>query len=171
VKNLPHGGLKTWQLNGKLGMLFGVFGEVQQLLADQIIQCVFQAESPPDGAGGRALLSPNLVILHDGDYTIYLEGKQAVKMTGLSCHRFRSNEVRLWLSVIAYNLGNLWRRIALLPLRIVSQCREQARRMYYGAVFEIKSLLALVVSVGPESKGKDFVAPAGGGVARPASSE
>ena len=35
------------------------------------------------------------------------EGKQAVKMTRLSCHRFRSNEVRLWLSVIAYNLGNL----------------------------------------------------------------
>ena len=33
------------------------------------------------------------------------EGKQAVKMTRLSCHRFRSNEVRLWLSLIAYNLG------------------------------------------------------------------
>jgi hypothetical protein len=29
------------------------------------------------------------------------EGKQAVKMTRLSCHRFRSNEVRLWLSVMA----------------------------------------------------------------------
>ena len=41
------------------------------------------------------------------------EGKQAVKMTRLSCHRFRANEVRLWLSVIAYNLGNLWRRLAL----------------------------------------------------------
>ena len=34
-------------------------------------------------------------------------------MTRLSCHRFRSNEMRLWLSVIAYNLGNLWRRLAL----------------------------------------------------------
>ena len=45
------------------------------------------------------------------------EGKQAVKMTRLSCHRFRSNEVRLWLSVIAYNLGNLWRRLGL-PLRV-----------------------------------------------------
>jgi Transposase DDE domain group 1 len=45
------------------------------------------------------------------------EGKQAVKMTRLSCHRFRSNEVRLWLSVIAYNLGNLWWRLAL-PLRV-----------------------------------------------------
>ena len=45
------------------------------------------------------------------------EGKQAVKMTRLSCHRFRSNEVRLWLSVIAYNLGNLWRHL-VLPKRI-----------------------------------------------------
>jgi hypothetical protein len=43
------------------------------------------------------------------------EGKQAVKMTRLSCHRFRSNEVRLWLSLIAYNLGNLWRRLVLPP--------------------------------------------------------
>jgi len=43
------------------------------------------------------------------------EGKQAVAMTRLSCHRFRANEVRLWLSVIAYNLGNLWRRLALPP--------------------------------------------------------
>ena len=45
------------------------------------------------------------------------EGKLAVKMTRLSCHRFRANEVRLWLSVIAYNLGNLWRRLGL-PKRI-----------------------------------------------------
>ena len=45
------------------------------------------------------------------------EGKQAVKMTRLSCHRFRSNEVRLWLSLIACNLGNLWRRL-VLPRRI-----------------------------------------------------
>lgn len=34
------------------------------------------------------------------------EGKQA-----------RSNEVRLWLSLIAYSFGNLWRRLAL-PSRI-----------------------------------------------------
>jgi len=35
----------------------------------------------------------------------------------LSCHRFRSSEVRPWLRVIAYNLENLWRRLAL-PKRI-----------------------------------------------------
>lgn len=46
-------------------------------------------------------------------------GKQAVKITRLSCHRFRANEVRLWLSLIAYNLGNLWRRL-VLPKRIES---------------------------------------------------
>jgi hypothetical protein len=38
-------------------------------------------------------------------------------MTRLSCHRFRANEVRLWLSLIAYNRGNLWRRL-VLPTRI-----------------------------------------------------
>lgn len=32
------------------------------------------------------------------------ESKQAVKMALLSCHRFRSNEVHLWLSVMAYAL-------------------------------------------------------------------
>jgi hypothetical protein len=41
------------------------------------------------------------------------EGKRAVKMTRLSCHRFRSNQVRLALSLLAYNLGNLWRRLGL----------------------------------------------------------
>ena len=41
------------------------------------------------------------------------EGKQTAAIARLSCHRFRANEVRLWLSVIAYNLGNLWRRLAL----------------------------------------------------------
>jgi hypothetical protein len=38
-------------------------------------------------------------------------------MTRLSCHRFRTNEVWLWLSAIAYNLRNLWRRL-VLPNRI-----------------------------------------------------
>ena len=41
------------------------------------------------------------------------EGKLAANWTRLSGHRFRGNEVRLWLSVLAYNLGNLWRRLGL----------------------------------------------------------
>ena len=36
-----------------------------------------------------------------------------MKLTRLSCHRFHASEVRLWLSLIAYNLGNLWRRLVL----------------------------------------------------------
>jgi hypothetical protein len=38
-------------------------------------------------------------------------------MTRFSCHRFRGNQVRLALSLLAYNLGNLWRRLEL-PQRI-----------------------------------------------------
>ena len=32
---------------------------------------------------------------------------------------FRANEVRLWLSLIAYSLGNLWWRLAL-PMQVAS---------------------------------------------------
>ena len=45
------------------------------------------------------------------------EGKQAAHWTRLSCHRFRANDVRLRLSVLAYTLDNLWRRL-VLPTRI-----------------------------------------------------
>jgi hypothetical protein len=38
-------------------------------------------------------------------------------MMRLNCHHFRSHEVRLWLSVLAYNLGNLWQQL-VLPQRI-----------------------------------------------------
>jgi len=41
------------------------------------------------------------------------EGKTAVKMTRLSCHCFHSNQVRLALSLLACNLGNLWRWLTL----------------------------------------------------------
>ena len=42
---------------------------------------------------------------------------RAIKMTRLSCHRFRSNQVRLALSLLSCNLGNPWRRL-VLPQRI-----------------------------------------------------
>ena len=61
------------------------------------------------------------------------EGKQTVAMTRLSCHRFRANEVRLWLSLIAYNLGNLWRRLALpAPIRKWSLTSLQQRLVKTG---------------------------------------
>ncbi len=41
------------------------------------------------------------------------EGKYALTWTRLSCTRFTSNQVRLALFVLAYNLGNFLRRFAL----------------------------------------------------------
>ena len=41
------------------------------------------------------------------------EGKYALNWTRLSCHRFVANQVRLWLFVLAYNLGNFMRRLTL----------------------------------------------------------
>ncbi len=41
------------------------------------------------------------------------EGKYALNWTRLSCKQFDSNRVRLGLFVLAYNLGNFLRRLAL----------------------------------------------------------
>jgi hypothetical protein len=41
------------------------------------------------------------------------EGKYALHWTRLSCHRFVANQVRLQLFILAYNLGNFLRRLAL----------------------------------------------------------
>jgi hypothetical protein len=41
------------------------------------------------------------------------EGKNALNWTRLSCHKFVANQVRLGLFILAYNLGNLVRRLVL----------------------------------------------------------
>ncbi len=41
------------------------------------------------------------------------EGKYAVNWTRLSCSSFDANQVRLQIHILAYNLGNFLRRIAL----------------------------------------------------------
>jgi hypothetical protein len=41
------------------------------------------------------------------------EGKHALNWTRLSCKHFLSNQVRLGLFVLAYNLGNFLRRLVL----------------------------------------------------------
>lgn len=70
-------------------------------------------------------------------------------MTRLSCHGFRSNEVRLWLSVMAYNLGNLWRRL-VLPKRIDKwsltslQQRLVKHARYYWLLLAESHLMGLV---------------------------
>jgi hypothetical protein len=46
-------------------------------------------------------------------------------MTRLSCHRFRSNQVRLAFSLLAYELGNLWR--LAVPVESVQATQEANR--------------------------------------------
>jgi hypothetical protein len=55
------------------------------------------------------------------------EGKAATHWTRLSCHRFRANEVRVLLGVIAYNLGNLPQAGGRFP-----QAVRQGRRAGQG---------------------------------------
>jgi hypothetical protein len=40
-------------------------------------------------------------------------GESYCHLQHLSCHRFRSNELRRWLNVIASNWANRWRRLVL----------------------------------------------------------
>jgi hypothetical protein len=62
------------------------------------------------------------------------DGKAATHWTRLSCHRFRANEVRLLLGVIAYNLGDLLRRLVLpLAIRSWSLTSLQQRQFKTGA--------------------------------------
>jgi hypothetical protein len=59
---------------------------------------------------GRGTAEQRILVL-SGDET--KEGKYALNWTRLSCHRFAANQVRLWLFILAYNLGNFLRRLAL----------------------------------------------------------
>lgn len=45
----------------------------------------------------------------------------------LSSHRFQLNEMQMWLSVIAYNLGTLWRRVVTPEDRqlVLSRCLDE----------------------------------------------
>jgi Transposase DDE domain group 1 len=60
------------------------------------------------------------------------ERKLALNWTRLSCHRFRGDEVRLWLSVIAYKLENLWRRSPLFG-GLSLFCLAADDTLYYGS--------------------------------------
>ena len=65
----------------------------------------------------------NLMIRPEGVVNVYngrgtaeqwiKEGKHTLNWTRLSCHKFVANQARLQLFVLAYNLGNFLRRLAL----------------------------------------------------------
>jgi len=78
------------------------------------------------------------------------EGKQATHWTRLSCHRFRANEARLQLSLLAYNLGNLWRRL-VLPKRIDAwslTSLQQRAREDWRATDQARQVLLVVAGRG-----------------------
>ena len=61
------------------------------------------------------------------------EGKYALNWTRLSCHKFVANQVRLWLFILAYNLGNFFRRLALPEaIKIWSLTSIQTRLIKIG---------------------------------------
>jgi hypothetical protein len=62
------------------------------------------------------------------------EGKNALKWTRLSCHRFMGNSVRLQLFALAYNLANFMRELALPePVRHWSLTTLRERLVKIGA--------------------------------------
>src|SRR3954464_13294707 len=74
--------------------------------------------STPAMRRGRAAASPPtgvpLQTFQRGWFEQYIkEGKNAIKWTRLSCHTFAANAVRLQLHVLAYNLGNFMRTLAM----------------------------------------------------------
>ena len=82
----------------------------------------FIVTNRPDPAGGvvhfyngrgTAEQSPTRHSFGDGAWI--KEGKHALEWMRLSCHAFKDNAVRLALFVLAYNLANFLRRLALPP--------------------------------------------------------
>ena len=68
----------------------------------------------------RSARAPGVVHFYNGRGTAeqwIKEGKYALNWTRLSCQHFVSNQVRLALFVLAYNLGSFLRRL-VLPRRI-----------------------------------------------------
>jgi hypothetical protein len=93
------------------------------------------------------------------------EGKYALNWTRLSCHRFAANRARFGLFVLAYNLANFFRRLALpkeienwslqtikvrlvkTGARLVRHARQLTMQMAEGAVLR-KVWLAMVRRIG-----------------------
>ena len=71
------------------------------------------------------------------------KGKQATHWTRLSCHRFRANQVRLQLSVPAYNLGKPLAR--LLRCATALRVTAPAKKLGARAAQRLDALRAAIV--------------------------
>lgn len=67
-------------------------------------------------------------------------GRQAMPRARLSCHRFSSNDVRLWLSVVAAVLGNLERQPDTQKSMRSRTTPRIASRMIFQSSFERPTL-------------------------------
>ena len=69
-----------------------------------------------------------------------------MKMTRLSCCRFCFGEVRLWMTVMTYNLGSLRRRLVKTGTRLIKQAElaegHLTRRPLAAMVYCIAALPA-----------------------------
>jgi len=113
------------------------------------------------------------------------EGKGAIKWTRLSCRSFAANAVRLQLHVLAYNLGNFVRTLAMpkaaepwsltslreklvkIGAKVVSHGRYVTFQMAEVAVSrqmfaDILSLIARLRAARPSMTGNDWAANGGG---------
>jgi hypothetical protein len=61
VEDPPHFRQEARQLPGELGVLFSCIGEIQQLLANQVVKRALHAEAPLDSLRRLALLDPDLL--------------------------------------------------------------------------------------------------------------
>ena len=78
-------------------------------------------------------------------------------MTRFSWHRFRSNQVRLWLSLLAYNLGNSRQRLAL-PKRIENRSLTSfLHRLVKAGGRLVKHVLILLAAFGGELRDETVV--------------
>lgn len=82
---------------------------------------------------------------------------EATYWTRLSCHRFRADEVRLLLAVIAYNLSNLLGRV-VLPVAIQSWSLTSLQRLFKTPVRVLEDLcLRLDGHVRAACRGPEFL--------------
>ena len=124
-KNIRHlvEGLFRQSVFGRL-VGYGDVNDAERLSLDPAMRTIVDARGLDRNAAllcklhlpGRGLVARRIVAFYNQRGTAeqhIKEGKNAINWTRLSCHGFRNNEVRLQLHVLAYNMGDFLRTLAL----------------------------------------------------------